>query len=77
MITCTALEEVDGKPSCCGSCHEDADEYGFALCGDGENWWVCCAVSMWLEANGIDICKPPDPDNPIAQAFAKAPESTT
>ena len=39
--------------SCCISCHEDADEWGYALCwldlGDGREAEVCCAVANYYK----------------------------
>lgn len=36
---------------CCLSCHEDADEFGYALCSapDDDDSEVCCAVKIALE----------------------------
>lgn len=43
---------------CCGSCHTDADEYGYSLAeidfGRGRVAYVCCACRLaydrWVEA---------------------------
>ena len=55
LITCNDFKNVQDRPSCCNSCHDDADEYGYFLSGDGENYDVCCTRANWLEAHGVDI----------------------
>lgn len=50
MVTCSVVKQAyPHTPSCCHSCHEDADYYGYWLCGDDENFSVCCAVGRFLE----------------------------
>lgn len=46
----------DSKPGfttkiCCLSCHEDADEFGYALTSapDDEDSEICCGVANWLK----------------------------
>ena len=49
-ITCYDLKDVPGKPECCSSCHEDAEEFDMALCeGPEGKHLVCCAVNLWLK----------------------------
>jgi len=64
--TCSDFPDA---PSCCDSCHEDADEYGYDLCeveiGPDEYAVVCCKVSNYLRnlperTNGL-LAPPIDP----------------
>lgn len=48
-------EELDLKISCCDSCHEDYDDYGYAMVEkyvekNGKEVYliVCCAISIEL-----------------------------
>jgi hypothetical protein len=52
---CLACEDFPDAPSCCESCHDDADQYGYDLFGDGVNYRVCCTVAKWLKDKGTDI----------------------
>jgi hypothetical protein len=44
-------------PECCISCHEDAEDGWYELCGDYVNYIVCCSVSLFLDSIGVDIYK--------------------
>lgn len=49
--------DYPGYPQhCCISCHEDAEEWGFALMGDyRETYEVCCGVfNEHIEPQGAD-----------------------
>jgi hypothetical protein len=35
-------------PACCTSCHEDAEEFGIPLAGDG-GWMLCCGVQLFVQ----------------------------
>jgi len=53
-LFCSDLESIPGKPSCCGSCHRDQDDYGCSACGshlstDRIEVELCCWVANWLE----------------------------
>jgi hypothetical protein len=71
-ITCWDLREVIGKPPCCVSCHDEGDEFGTWMSGDGENWNICCVVGIWLEDNGVDTLEVADQDNPIVKVAMKS-----
>lgn len=55
-ISCCDFRDVVGCPDCCGSCHVDAEKYGYSLRGaliptsrveiDAD---VCCTVGMWID----------------------------
>lgn len=54
---CEAYEKEEGCPPPCISCHEDEDEYNYALLGGTdaqtkEEIEVCCVVHTWLETTG-------------------------
>jgi hypothetical protein len=40
-------------PACCTSCHEDAEEFGIPLAGDG-GWMLCCGVQLFVQAIGYN-----------------------
>lgn len=43
---------VPGLPNCCISCHEDCDEYGYAMLEqyDGDDVLeICCALGNYLD----------------------------
>jgi hypothetical protein len=52
MRVCIDFKDERDFPGCCLSCHEDADEYGYDMCGGYGEWEdveVCCLVMRWLE----------------------------
>ncbi len=60
-LFCADVEKTECAkygPSCCESCHVDADEYGYDLCEvktpDGRDALVCCwmmnAIGRWANA---------------------------
>lgn len=60
-ITCEMLAHLPGFPGCCISCHDDQDEgydTAYGMCGDGENFAVCCKVSQWLEEINVSSLSP-------------------
>ena len=50
-VTCMTFR--DAEVSCCVSCHEDAEEWGYDLIEvlDIDGSRVCCAVSRWADEN--------------------------
>lgn len=52
---CGDFRHIEDKPSCCGSCHTDHDEFNYSLCtayiptdaGEVEAD-VCCVVMNWI-----------------------------
>lgn len=54
-LSCSSFASIEGRPDCCGSCHED-EEYGYDLSeveieiapGEIRRAFVCCKVSEWL-----------------------------
>ncbi len=57
MICCTEVKErFSLNVACCGSCHEDEEDYGYELLEftiDGEYGLVCCRVHTALDEKGI------------------------
>ncbi len=51
-------QKVPDSIQCCGSCHEDADEYNYSLCTwkteDGKiEYDVCCVLAVW--SPGVEV----------------------
>jgi hypothetical protein len=63
MSNCEEVKELLGLPDteCCGSCHEDCDEYNYDLCEvaiGGRDYFVCCKV--WVATGGAAKVKLPE-----------------
>ena len=58
-ITCDTVRRAFGENHCCYSCHDEMEQGYGNLCGDGENFEVCCKVAQWLEGKGVDVYNPP------------------
>ena len=73
-ICCWDLRNVPGKPSCCGSCHDEVEDgYYDYMSGDWENWSICCAVNTWLEQTcGIDTLEPADENHEVVKQAREA-----
>ncbi len=57
VVRCSRLVRVKGFPGCCESCHEDEEEYGYAMCshqGRRREYEVCCKVATWLNERVSD-----------------------
>ena len=56
MRYCTYYLDENDELDCCGSCHEDRDEWGIDLSSgkDYENkeFLVCCGITGWIREEG-------------------------
>lgn len=62
-VTKFCWDLVTDDVTCCDSCHEDYDDYGYAMCeyydmgeSKDEVWIVCCFVAKALEEQGRIEC---------------------